>query len=105
MSADPDRLFLRATVIGGDRLDNDYQVVWKGLPIGRILQQPGVPEGRPNWAWGVIIPSKPQRPTHRGLCSDLAECKRHFRVVWKAIRPTLTGEDIDALRHKERRGG
>jgi hypothetical protein len=29
---------LRATVIGGYRYPDDYQVIWRGLPIGRIMK-------------------------------------------------------------------
>jgi hypothetical protein len=36
---------LRATVIAGERHADDYQVIWRGLPIGRILRQLGVPVG------------------------------------------------------------
>lgn len=90
---DPDQLFLRPTVIAGDRLENDYQIIWRDLPIGRILQQPGIPYGRPNWSWGVAFPGQPQPPAHRGLCSDLEECKRRVKVVWSGIRPGLTSGD------------
>jgi hypothetical protein len=40
-----DQLLLRPTVIGGDAAPDDYQVIWNGMPIGRILEQPGVPLG------------------------------------------------------------
>ena len=33
---DPDQLFLRPTVIASDRLENDYQIIWRDLPVGRI---------------------------------------------------------------------
>ncbi len=98
--ADPEQLSLRVTVIGGDRLENDWQIIWDGIPIGRILIQPGVPHGRPNWSWGVAFPHKPQPPAHRGLCSDLEDCKRRVKAVWAGIRPTLTEADIDAARRQ-----
>jgi hypothetical protein len=93
-------LKLRKTVIGGDTLDDDYQVIWDGIPIGRILQQPGVPAGRPNWSWGVSFPHRPQPPSHRGLCSDIEECKRRVKVVWGGIEPTLTETDIRKAREQ-----
>ena len=31
-------LFLRITVIGGDRLDNDYDVFFEGRRVGRIRE-------------------------------------------------------------------
>lgn len=97
---DPDQLFLRPTVIAGERGDDDYQVIWRGIPIGRILKQPGVPHGRPNWSWGIIFPHKPQHSWMRGLESDLAECKRRFEVTWSGIRDALTPADIDPARQQ-----
>jgi hypothetical protein len=40
---------MRPTVIAGETALDDYQVFWRELLIGRILKQPGVPMGRPNW--------------------------------------------------------
>jgi hypothetical protein len=91
-------LTLRATFIGGDRLADDYQVIWNGLPIGRILKQPGIPFGRPNWSWCVIFPGRPQLPAHRGLESDLEECKRRFKVVWSGVRAGLSDADLEEAR-------
>src|SRR5258708_1078165 len=54
MPAPSSDLALRPTVIGGDKLDDDWQVIWGGIPIGRILKAPGIPVGLPNWSWGVI---------------------------------------------------
>jgi hypothetical protein len=34
-------LALRCTGIGGVRYADDYQVIWRGLPFGRIMKQPG----------------------------------------------------------------
>lgn len=100
MPAPPDQLALRPTVIAGDRLEDDWQVIWDGIPIGRILKQPGVPPGRPNWSWGVIFPHQPQQPFERGLESDIEECKRHFKVAWTALHKRLTEADIAAARQQ-----
>jgi hypothetical protein len=40
---DPETIALRATVIAGKRYADDYQVIWRGLSIGRIMQSSGVP--------------------------------------------------------------
>lgn len=48
-----EQLHLRPTIIADEKAPDDYEVYWNGLPIGRILKQPGVPAGRPNWHWGV----------------------------------------------------
>jgi hypothetical protein len=91
-------LHLRPTIIAGEKAPDDYEVYWNGLAIGRILKQPGVPTGRPNWHWGVSLPGRPQLPSHRGHCSDLEDCKRRFKAVWAGIRPRLSAADIDAAR-------
>lgn len=91
-------LTLRTTIIAGDRLADDFGVHWNGLPVGRILKQPGVPQGRPNWSWGVSFPGMPQQSSHRGLCSDLDECKRRFKVAWSGIEAGLSEADIDHAR-------
>jgi hypothetical protein len=49
-------------MIGGEPHPDDYQVIWNGIPIGRILKRPGVPVGRPNWHWSVAFRDVPSRP-------------------------------------------
>lgn len=93
-----DQLRLRPTVIVGETAPDDYQVFWRDLPIGRILKQPGVPTGRPNWHWGVAFPGRPQPPGHRGNCSDLEECKRRFKAVWAGIRSGLSEADCETAK-------
>ncbi|MBR0871159.1 hypothetical protein JQ633_12375 [Bradyrhizobium tropiciagri] len=96
-----DQLLLRRTVIAGETAPDDYVVIWDGITIGRIHRPAGLPPGRPHVAWGVAFPGKPQPPKHRGHCADLDECKRMVRLVWSAIRPTLTDEDIRTAREYE----
>ena len=93
-----DRLLLRPTVIGGDTAPDDYQVIWNGMAIGRILKQPGVPLGRPNWFWGVAFPGRPQPSGHRGNCSDLEECTRRFKAG-RDPRRSLGGRYRVGTRH------
>ena len=50
-------LSYRPTAIVGETAPNDLEIYWNGLPIGRILKQPGVPSGRPNWFRGVAFPA------------------------------------------------
>jgi hypothetical protein len=88
-------------MIGGETHPDDYQVIWNGIPIGRILKQPGVPVGRPNWHWGVAFPGRAQPPGHRGHCSDLEECKRRFRAVWADTR-IVSEADVEAARRVEK---
>jgi hypothetical protein len=101
MVAPREPLFLRRTVIGGQTAPDDWQVIWDGLPIGRILKQRGMPAGNPNWSWSIIL-HRPQQSWQRGICSDLEECKRRFRVAWSAVHPKLTEADVEELRAGER---
>ncbi len=103
MVAPKEPLTLRKTVIGGETAPDDYLVIWDGIPIGRILKQPGMPNGRPNWSWGVILPTQPQMDWMRGICSDLDECQRRFKVAWSAVHARLTDADVEQLRQAEQR--
>lgn len=104
MIAPPDPLLLRRTVIAGQGYDDDYQVIWDDLSIGRILKQPGVPTGRPNWSWGVALPNIPQQPWMRGIEVDLEESKKRFKLAWCAVHAKLTLEDIAMAREMQERG-
>lgn len=48
---------LRATVIGGERYDDDYTVIWRGLSIGRIMKGSGAPSHFPQWSWNCYVPN------------------------------------------------
>ncbi|MBR0855508.1 hypothetical protein [Bradyrhizobium liaoningense] len=98
MIAPKEPVALRKTVIGGETVLDDYQVIWDGISIGRILRQPGMPSGRPSWSWGIILPIKQQLDWMRGTCSDVAECQRRFKVAWSAVHPRLTDADVEQLR-------
>jgi hypothetical protein len=81
-----DELLLRATVIGGETAPDDFQVFWNG---GSSNTNRAFLWGEPNWHWAVAFPGQPQPSAQRGHYSDLAECKRRFKVVWTAMRATL----------------
>jgi hypothetical protein len=104
MVAPPEPLSLRKTLIGGETAPDDYLVIWDKLSIGRILRQPGVPAGRPNWSWGIILSTKPQESWMRGICSDLEECQQRFRLAWSGVHRNLTDADVEELRQAEQRG-
>jgi hypothetical protein len=55
VTAPPDQLALRPTVIAGERLEDDFVVVWDGIRIGRIFKNHGAPSGGPAWSWSVIV--------------------------------------------------
>ena len=61
MTAPPDRLALRPTVIAGQRLEDDFVVIWDGISIGRIFKDHGAPADR-SWSWSLIVQDQPQPP-------------------------------------------
>src|SRR5207237_2476946 len=59
---DPDAVALRPTVIGGARQDDDYEVVWRGFPVGRMMKQADSPD-----LWSACtIDGLPPTPNDRG---------------------------------------
>ena len=47
---DDEIIALRATVIAGQRYDDDFTVMWRGLSIGRIMTASGVPAHFAQWS-------------------------------------------------------
>ena len=104
MSAPPDQLLLRRTVIAGTGYADDYVVIWDELTVGRISKPPGLPIGRPSWSWGVILPNVPQHPWMRGTEVDLEESKKRFKLAWGAVHAKLTEQDIATAREMQAAG-
>jgi hypothetical protein len=94
-------LALRPTVIAGEKSPDDYQVIWNGFSIGRIMKQTGMPQGRPDWSWSVSFPGRTQLTPHRGHAAGLTECKRLFKMVWLSIHRTLGEADMEARHNQE----
>jgi hypothetical protein len=87
-------------VVDGVRRDDDFEVVWRGLPVGRILKQPD----SPHWSWGSNVYGQPASPGDRGPAINFKDCQVRFKLAWARIRPTLTQEAIAvAARHAETR--
>ena len=97
---DPETIALRVTVIGGKLLPDDYTVIWRSLPIGRIMLAPGLPPHVPQWRWTCNFYGKPGGGSGSG--DDLDDCKRQFREARAALRAGLTDDDI-ARAHEMRR--
>ena len=97
-SDDPDAIALRPTVIGGARQDDDYEVVWRGFPVGRIMKQ----ADSPHWWWACTVYGLPPTPNDRGPAINYKDCQVRFRLAWARIRPTLTDATIEAAtRHAQ----
>ena len=96
---DPDAIALRPTVIGGVRQDDDFEVVWRGFPVGRIMKQA---DGGPHWWWACTVYGLPPTPNDRGPAINYKDCQVRFRLAWARIRPALTDDVIQtAVRHAE----
>jgi hypothetical protein len=98
MTADPEALTLRPTLIGGETAPDDYQVIWDSLPIGRILKQPGVPVGGPTGigAWLSRV-----GPSRRGIAATVAT----LTSASGASRPSGPGSERASQRPILRRRG
>jgi len=83
---DDETIALRATVIDGNGYPDDYQVVWRGLSIGRIMKGTGSPTHAPQWWWECTINGQPSLGVGRGTGSDLDDCKAKFSIAWARIR-------------------
>jgi PilZ domain len=98
MTDDLETIALRPHVVDGVRLDDDYEVIWRGLPVGRILKQPS----DPHWWWGCNVYGLPATPNDRGPAINFKDCQVRFKLAWARIRPTLTEEAIAiATQHAE----
>jgi hypothetical protein len=93
-------LTLRKMIIDGKPFDDDFEVFWDGIPVGRILRQPGVPIGKPNVWWGVSFAGRPQPASHRGIVATIDEGKAMFKLAWSAVRPTISEQDIARERRR-----
>jgi hypothetical protein len=99
MTDDSESVALRPTVIDGQRQEDDYEVIWRGLPIGRIMKPPS----EPHWWWGCNVYGKQPAANDRGPGINFKDCQLRFKIAWTRIRAGLTEEDISiAARHAEK---
>ena len=98
MADDLESISLRPTVVDGQTVADDYEVIWRGILIGRIMKQP---DGR-HWWWGCNVYGHPPSPNDRGPAINFKDCQVRFNLAWSRIRPALTEETIAiAMRHAE----
>lgn len=98
MTDDSDTIALRPAIVDGVRQDDEYEVVWRDLSIGRILKRPD----EPHWWWACNVYGQPPVANDRGPGIDFKDCQVRFKIAWTKIRAALTEEDIAvALRHAE----
>jgi hypothetical protein len=92
MIRDDELLTVRVTTPGG--CPDDYQVIWRGVPIGRIMQATGFPSQDTRWSWGCNVYGLPSLGGSSGHGDDLNDCKAMFMASWTRIRSRLTEADI-----------
>jgi hypothetical protein len=99
MTDDSETVALRPTVIDGQPQDDDYEVIWRGLPIGRIMK----PSSDPHWWWGCNVFGRPVSANDRGSGINFKDCQVRFKIAWTRIRAGLTDADIAiATQHAEK---
>lgn len=85
-------LFLRPTVIAGDKLENDFGVIHEDRTVGRIRlateHTPAV------WVFSVTVPL-PVHPWCNGSTPDLEGAKAAFREAWERFYATLDAKSIE----------
>jgi len=81
---------LRVTKFGGSFRVGDFTVIWRGIPIGRIMK---IGSGS-RWWWGCNVYDQPSLDDDSGNGIDLDDCKAKFLLAWTRIRASLTDEDI-----------
>jgi hypothetical protein len=102
MPDDPEKIALRAAVIDGNGYPDDYQVIWRGLSIGRIMKGTGSPNHAPQWWWECNLYGQSSLGGESGIGVDLFDCKAKFKVAWARIRAGRTDKDIaTVLRYAE----
>ena len=105
MNSDNDEaLTLRATVIGGEHCADDFQVIWRGMSIGRIRRASGLPHDQPQWSWACYLQGRPTSAIDNGNGKGLTDCKAKFRAAWERIRAGLTDQDIATARSYSENG-
>ena len=96
MTDDLESVALRPTVIDGKRQEDDYEVIWRGMPIGRIMKPPV----DPHWWWACNVYGQPPVANDRGPGINFKDCQLRFKIAWTKIRAGLTEDDIAiASRH------
>jgi hypothetical protein len=87
------QLTLRPTVIGGDRLGDDYGVYSDDRRIGRIRLATERPGHNSAWDWH-INPPLPIPSWGNDSEPDLERAKTAFRETWTRFYGSLTPDDI-----------
>jgi PilZ domain len=94
MAEDLETVALRPMVVDGHAQTDDYEVVWRGLPVGRILKQP---DGQ-HWWWSCNLYGQPAVANDRGPAINFKDSQVRFNLAWTRIRPEITEQAIAVAR-------
>ncbi len=98
MTDDLETVALRPTVVDGQVQADDYEVIWRGLLVGRIMKQ----LDSPHWWWCCNLYGQPPTANDRGPAINFKDGQLRFKLAWTRIRAALTAEEIAvATRHAE----
>jgi hypothetical protein len=67
-------------------MPDDYQVVWHGLSIGRIMKGTGSPNHAPQWWWECNAYGRLPLGGESGAGIDLYDCKARFKIAGARMR-------------------
>jgi hypothetical protein len=99
---DHESIIIQATQIDGQSYPDDYTVIWRGLPIGRIRKNPGLPAHVDQWSWGCNVYGQPSVSGDSGQGTDPEDCRAKFKAAWARVRARLTGADVAKAREEKR---
>jgi hypothetical protein len=92
MTDDLESISLRPVVTDGQACADDYEVVWRGLTIGRMMKQ----ADSPHWWWSCNVYGQPPVANDRGPSINFKDSQLRFKLAWSRIRPTLSDQVIAA---------
>ncbi len=95
---DNETITIQDTEIDGHNYPDDYTVIWRGLPIGRIRKNPGLPAHFDQWWWGCNVHGQPSLSGDSGQGIDFEDCKAKFKLAWVRIRARLSDRSIAKAR-------
>jgi len=102
MADDLESIVLRPVVANGQAVPDDYEVIWRGLTIGRMMKQ----ADSAHWWWSCNVHGQPPTANDRGPAINFKDSQLRFNLAWTKIRAALTEDDIAAaLSHAEIRLG
>jgi hypothetical protein len=86
-------------MIGGERFADDFEVIWRGLVIGRMRtrDRADIEKARRVGRKAAMVvrlqrACRPQAAGDRGHDIDLKDCQTRFKILWARIRAQLTDE-------------